>query len=98
MAAPPKPGTRAVVRTVDAGSATTCVVCDQQVKFSAKVKRFQVIANVYVKGTWNRVEHYHLECYVEAGSPHGVVDPNAAPAPKRVQQLQEAAASADSAA
>ncbi len=95
MAAAPKPGTRAVVRTVDAGSSSTCATCEQQVKFSAKVKRYQVIANVYVKGKWNRVEHYHFECYVEAGSPYGVVDPNAAPAPRRVQQLQEAAAAAN---
>lgn len=93
MAAAPKPGTRAVVRTVDAGSSATCSTCEQQVKFSAKVKRFQVIANVYIKGRWNRVEHYHFECYVDAGSPYGVVDPTAAPAPRRVQQLQEAAAS-----
>lgn len=48
-----------------------CVHCDQQVKFSAKVKRQQVICNVYVQGRWNRVEHYHLECYHDAGLPHG---------------------------
>ncbi|MGE0880396.1 MAG: hypothetical protein AB7L13_23945 [Acidimicrobiia bacterium] len=66
-----KPGTRAVVRSIDAGSSAMCVSCGQQVKFSAKVKKQQVICNVYTKGKWDRVEHYHFECYVDAGSPHG---------------------------
>ena len=90
-----------MVRTIDAGSSTICVHCEQQVKFSAKIKRHQVIANVYVKDDWNRVEHFHLECYLEAASPFGEVDPNAAPAPRRVQQARdaaEAAAAAESAA
>jgi len=54
MATQTKQGTRAVVRTVDAGSSAICVHCEQQVKFSAKVKRFQVICNVYVKGAFLR--------------------------------------------
>lgn len=66
-----KPGTRAVLRSIDAGSSAMCASCGQQVKFSAKVKRQQVICNVYLKGKWDRVEHYHLECYLEVGSPHG---------------------------
>jgi hypothetical protein len=66
-----KMSTRAVVRSIDAGSSAICVHCDQQVKFSAKIKRQQVICNVYVKGKWNRVEHYHAECYDEALQPHG---------------------------
>ena len=40
-------------------------------KFAAKVQRQQVIANVYVDGRWNRVEHFHAECYDEAGLPYG---------------------------
>jgi hypothetical protein len=92
------PGTRAVVRTVDAGSSAICEVCAQQVKFSAKVKRFQVICNVYIQGRWDRVEHFHMECYVESGSPHGEIDPTSAPAPRRVQQAREAEAAANSAA
>lgn len=64
------------MRSIDAGSATICVTCDQQVKFSAKVKRQQVICNVYVGGRWDRVEHYHLECYEAAGQPHGAPDPS----------------------
>jgi hypothetical protein len=94
MAKPPKPGTRAVVRTIDAGSSTICERCEQPVKFSAKVKRHQVICNVYVKGAWDRVEHFHLECYLEGGSPYGEVDANSAPPPRRVQQAREAEAAA----
>jgi hypothetical protein len=41
------------------------------VKFAAKSKLQQVICNVYVDGRWNRVEHYHEACYVEAGEPYG---------------------------
>jgi len=26
---------------------------------------------VYEDGVWNRVEHYHDECYREAGEPYG---------------------------
>ena len=62
---------RAALRTIEAGSSSICVTCDQQVKFKAKVKAFQVICNVYIDGRWDRVEHYHHECYVEAGSPYG---------------------------
>ena len=40
-------------------------------KFAAKVKSFQVIANVYVGGVWDRVEHYHADCYEEVGQPYG---------------------------
>ena len=98
MSTQPQPGTRAVIRGIDAGSSASCVTCDQQVKFSAKTKRYQVIANVYVAGRWNRVEHYHFECYVEIGSPHGVLDPSNVPAPRRVQQLQAVNASSNQAA
>lgn len=65
---------RAVSRPVEAGSSVHCAACDRPVKFSAKVKAFQVIANVYVDGSWNRVEHYHAECYEEAGEPYGPAD------------------------
>ena len=58
-----------------------CTTCDEQVKFKAKVKMQQVICNVYVNGKWDRVEHYHFECYETAGAPYG--EP-AANAPTRV--------------
>jgi hypothetical protein len=41
------------------------------VKFAARNKAFQVIANVYENGVWKRVEHYHAECYEAAGEPYG---------------------------
>ena len=62
---------RAVTRLVEAGSSATCAACGRPVKFSAKTKLFQVIANVYVDRRWDRVEHYHAECYDAAGQPYG---------------------------
>ena len=62
---------RAVLRTIEAGSSAMCVTCDEQVKFKAKCKAHQVICNVYIDGKWNRVEHYHLECYSVVGEPYG---------------------------
>ena len=68
---------RAVLRSIEAGSSTMCVTCDEQVKFRAKVKAQQVICNVYVDGKWDRVEHYHLECYEIAEKPYGEPATNA---------------------
>ncbi len=62
---------RAVVRPIEAGSSAECAACGDRVKFQAKVKAEQVICNVYVDGKWDRVEHYHLTCYRDAGEPHG---------------------------
>ena len=62
---------RAAQRRVEAGSSVMCAACDEQVKFAAKQNRQQVIANVYLAGRWDRVEHYHAECYQQAGEPHG---------------------------
>jgi hypothetical protein len=72
---------RAVLRTIEAGSSAMCETCDEQVKFKAKIRAHQVICNVYVDGKWDRVEHYHLDCYEVAGKPYG--EP-AANAPSRV--------------
>ena len=66
-------GTRAVLRTIDAGSAAMCATCAQQIKFSAKARLQQVICNVYTDDHWDRVEHFHAECYELAGAPHGRV-------------------------
>lgn len=63
--------TRAVVRPVEPGNSADCVVCGLQIKFSAKAKPRQVIANVYEGATWRRVEHFHEACYLEAGQPYG---------------------------
>lgn len=62
---------RAVSRTVDAGNSAYCAVCDELIKFRARIRAEQIICNVYVKNRWDRVEHYHPECYTEAGSPYG---------------------------
>jgi hypothetical protein len=62
---------RAVQRRVEAGSSVMCTTCDEQVKFAAKQNRQQVIANVYVDGRWDRVEHFHAECYETTGAPYG---------------------------
>jgi len=62
---------RAVSRTVDAGNSAYCAVCDELIKFRARIRAEQIICNVYVKNRWDRVEHYHPECYEEAGAPYG---------------------------
>lgn len=62
---------RAVIRTIEAGSSTECAACGERVKFQAKIRKQQVICNVYVDNRWDRVEHYHLECYLESGEPYG---------------------------
>ena len=60
-----------MTRSIEAGNSATCAVCSRPVKFSAKTKLLQVIANVYVENVWDRVEHYHAECYDAAGQPYG---------------------------
>lgn len=62
---------RAVVRNIEAGSSVDCSYCEERVKFQAKKRGQQVICNVYVGGVWDRVEHYHFECYRKAGQPYG---------------------------
>ena len=62
---------RGVTRPVEAGSAVECAYCGERVKFRAKIRQYQVICNVYEKKQWDRVEHYHDECYVKADSPYG---------------------------
>ena len=60
-----------MVRPVEAGNSAVCASCDAPVKFTPRTKALQVIANVYEHGVWNRVEHYHAECYEAAGEPYG---------------------------
>jgi hypothetical protein len=67
----PALGSRAVLRRVEAGNLALCTFCGEQVKFAAKQNRQQVIANVYVDGRWDRVEHFHDECYGSADKPYG---------------------------
>ncbi len=62
---------RAVTRLIEAGNTATCAICRLPVKFRAKSKLQQVIANVYTDGVWERVEHYHVDCYENASRPYG---------------------------
>jgi hypothetical protein len=44
--------------------------------FSARDRTLlQVVANVYERGSWARVEHYHETCYQDAGAPYGPPPP-----------------------
>lgn len=77
------PGTRAVVRAMEAGSEDICPAdhggCGAIVKFVAQTPsryRLRVIANVYWRGVWNRTEFWHPPCYVAAGMPYGTPDMN----------------------
>jgi hypothetical protein len=69
--APVLPVSRAVVRFIEAGNDALCEHCQLPVKFVARTRGRQVIANVYIDGRWARVEHYHETCYDEAGEPFG---------------------------
>jgi hypothetical protein len=71
MAEPGAATTRAVVRVVDPGNDVLCAHCGRQIKFAARTHPRQVIANVYEAGSWKRVDHYHEECYADAGEPYG---------------------------
>ena len=62
---------RAVLRRIEPGNLAVCAHCNQSVKFAAKLHKMQVIANVYVDGRWDRVEHFHDECYGDAATPYG---------------------------
>lgn len=62
---------RAVERPIEAGNSATCSHCGTAVKFIARQQGRQVIANVYEDGVWQRVEHFHAQCYQEAGEPYG---------------------------
>lgn len=65
---------RAVVRLIEAGCVAECPVCGERVKYRARHRDQQVICNVYDKGRWQRVEQYHLDCYVAADYPHGPIE------------------------
>ncbi len=62
---------RAVTRLIEPGSSVDCAHCGERVKFQARLRLQQVICNVYVKGRWDRVEHFHAECYDKADQPFG---------------------------
>ena len=69
-----QPGSRAVLRVIEAGNRPICALCGAAVKFNAKTpskERKQIIANVYVDGKWDRIETFHPGCYDECGEPYG---------------------------
>jgi hypothetical protein len=78
-----KPVSRAVLRPVDPGNDVSCSHCAEPVKFAARHQRRQVIANVYVNARWNRVEHFHEDCYDAAGAPYGPVSESQEPSRRR---------------
>jgi hypothetical protein len=71
VASKTKWSSRAVLRLIEPGSSVDCAQCGQRVKFQARLRLQQVICNVYLKNEWDRVEHFHAECYDEAGAPYG---------------------------
>ncbi len=89
------PTSRAVIRDVEAGSSVDCASCGERVKFQAKMRNRQVICNVYIRGKWDRVEHFHAECYDTADKPHGDIqgplDQRRSPSPAQLQKLAESA-------
>jgi hypothetical protein len=90
----PKWTSRAVIRDVEAGSSVDCAFCGERVKFQAKIRNRQVICNVYDNGQWDRVEHFHAECYEKADNPHGDIvgplDQRRSPSPARPQPQAQA--------
>jgi len=62
---------RAVERPIEAGNSAMCAHCGEPVQFVARAHLRQVISNVYEEGTWQRVEHFHADCYEEAAEPYG---------------------------
>ena len=67
----PKFKSRAVIRIVEPGSQVDCEHCGERVKFQARMRHQQAICNIYTKNVWQRVEHFHAECYDKAGKPYG---------------------------
>jgi hypothetical protein len=52
-----------------------CPHCCERIRYMAHSTIRRVIANVYVDGRWDRVEHFHDHCYTDAGQPYGMAVP-----------------------
>lgn len=65
---------RAVLRRIEAGVSATCALCDAPIRFRARHRGHQVIANVYEGDNWARVEHWCVACYISADQPYGGLD------------------------
>lgn len=88
-----QPSTRAVVRYIEPGNSASCMTCELPVQFRARIKLQQVICNVYVDGRWDRVEHYHRDCYEAAGEVYGHADDSQPQRPKASRAVAAAAPS-----
>lgn len=66
-------GTRAVVRLVPTFSSLVlvCKHCGEIIRGEPRKKIRYVVANIYRRRRWVRVESYHLGCYEKAGRPCG---------------------------
>jgi hypothetical protein len=70
----PKLGTRAVKLRIEPGNVADCLHCGVYIKFNSRLPesgRRQIVCNIYKKRKWDRVEHYHQDCYDEVGRPYG---------------------------
>ncbi len=68
-------GSRAVERSVVPGSLAFCNECGQHLRFSTRARQRIVLCNVYEGESWNRIEHFHAACYVDADEPYGKPTP-----------------------
>lgn len=68
-------GTRAVAIKTTPGVYEWCAGCASQIRFQPwrGTRPHHICANVYRRGTWDRVEHWHPTCYRQAGHPHGPI-------------------------
>lgn len=68
---------------IEAGSTVVCTQCDREMRFRARQRDMQVICNVYEHGAWERVEHFHPDCYEDAAAPYGPYDERSKPPTNR---------------
>ena len=61
-------GTRAVSIRMGHVERFDCSHCGEEILFAHDMR---VVANVYKKGQWDRLENFHVECYAALGTPYG---------------------------
>ncbi len=78
--ASPVLATRTAIKIIEAGRDEDVLCpadkwgCGNPVRFTVRVPlglRKEVIVNIYHRGKWVRVEHFHLACYIRAFMPYG---------------------------
>jgi hypothetical protein len=69
--------TRAVRRPLQRGQMVWCHFCGKLVKGDFRIGKQHgnhfIIANVYKRGKWQKVEYWEETCYQSAGEPHGPI-------------------------